>query len=237
MIPAIVSHRSTHTALALAIALGTATCSTPAAKPEETAREQHAGNQARTNQDTMLSHTQVTQAVQATGDLELASWVESPDSYVTRPVTMNELANHQLFRVMPESVSHPMSFLVAVHKESGRAAVTTSNPDAVASLLAGEPGLAQSAELPERVYQLIREESRRQKLLRGPDDLPESLRSQKLPIVPPEAIRNDKGWLVRLSVLDGAGMLQHWTVNLPSAGKASLEQKTVARGLEVDLGP
>lgn len=178
----------------------------------------------------MPSHTQVTKAVNATGDLELASWVESPDSYVMQPVAMSELGNYQLFRVMPDEVSHPMSFLIAVHSNSGHAMVTTSNADAVAVLLAAEPRLAQSTELPRRVYQLIREESRRQLLLRGPEDVPESLRSQNLPIVAPEAVRNDQGWLVRLSVLDGAGMLEHWTVTLPVEGKASFERKTVARG-------
>ncbi len=39
---------------------------------------------------TTLSHTQVTGAVAATSDQELASWVATPDSYVTAPVPMPE---------------------------------------------------------------------------------------------------------------------------------------------------
>jgi hypothetical protein len=223
--------------------LAMVTCSTPSAKPAEQPRELHAPTPvpdhlapAEKRQDIMPSHTQITDAVTATGDRELASWVKSSDSYVTQPVAMTELDHHDIFRVMPVGVSRPMSFLIAVHRD-GRTMVTTSNAHAVAELLAAEPRLAQSDELPERVYQLIRAESRRQRLLRGPEDVPRSLRSQNLSIVAPEVQRSDTGWLVRLSVLDNAGMLQLWTVKLPKKGQASFKRKNVATGLEVDLGP
>lgn len=184
-----------------------------------------------------LSHTQVTGAVAATGDQELASWVATPGSYVTEPVPMRELAHHQLFRVMPGEVSQPMSFLIALHTGSGQAMVTTSNAGALASLLAAEPALASSPELAERVFQLVREESRRQKLLRGPDDLPPSLRAQKLPVFAPEVAREQGGWQIRLAVLDGDGLLQHWKLSIPARGAASLDRQTVASELDVgDMG-
>lgn len=143
----------------------------------------------------------------------------------------------QLFRVMPAEVSHPMSFLIALHTGSGRAMVTTSNAGALASLLATEPALASSPELAERVFQLVREESRRQKLLRSADDLPPSLRAQKLPVFAPEAARDQGGWKIRLAVLDGAGLLQHWKLSIPAHGAASFDQETVASDLDVgDMG-
>jgi hypothetical protein len=180
-----------------------------------------------------LSHNQITEAVAATGDQELAAWVEDPGAYVTDPVSMSELEHHRLFRIMPHEVSHPMSFLIILDTRSGKAMVTTGNAGALASVLAAEPALAGSPELAQRVFQLVREESRHQKLLRGPEDLPASLRAQQLPVFAPEGTRDERGWTFRLAVLDGAGLLQHWQVLIPAHGAASFEQKTVARGLDV----
>jgi hypothetical protein len=186
---------------------------------------------------TAPSHAQIIQAVAATGDQELATWVDEPGSYAVEPVPMSELEHHQVFRVMPAGVPHPMSFLVILDTRSETATVTTSNAAALGPVLASEPALASSPELAPLVYQLVREESRRQTLLRGREDLPAPLRDRQLPVFPPEAVREDGGWRFRLAVLDGAGLLQHWHVHVPAQGAASLEQKTVARDLDVgDMG-
>jgi hypothetical protein len=209
----------------------------PAGGPRDSAPAAAAIPAAEKQRMITLSHNQITEAVAATGDPELAAWVEDPGAYATEPVSMSELEHHRLFRIMPDGVSHPMSFLVILDTRSGVALVTTGNAGALASVLAGEPALAGSPELAQRVFQLVREESRRQKLLRGPDDLPASLHAQQLPVFAPEATRDERGWTFRLAVLDAAGLLQHWQILVPSEGSASFEQKTVAHGLDVgDMG-
>ncbi|MGH3801619.1 MAG: hypothetical protein ACRDTD_16100 [Pseudonocardiaceae bacterium] len=93
----------------------------------------------------------VRDAVASTGDPEIASLTASVDSYVLRPASLQG-GQMQLFNVVLLNVPHPMGFLLAVDRSTGRAVVTSGRPDAVRQVVATDPGLGK----PSAVWELIR---------------------------------------------------------------------------------
>ncbi|MGH2947768.1 MAG: hypothetical protein ACRDPC_16205 [Solirubrobacteraceae bacterium] len=101
--------------------------------------------------DTEPSHQSVREAVTATGDAELDSLIDSAESYVLRPARLQGDV-FALFHVVLLEVSHPMGVLLAVDRGTGRALVTSGEPDAVREVVAADPGLAE----PHAVWELVR---------------------------------------------------------------------------------
>lgn len=93
----------------------------------------------------------VRDAVASTGDPELASLTTSADSFVLRPASLQG-GQMQLFNVVLLDVPHPMGFLIAVDRSTGRAVVTSGRPDAVRQVIATDPRLGE----PSAVWELIR---------------------------------------------------------------------------------
>lgn len=102
----------------------------------------------------------VREAVASTGDPELASLTASAGSYVLRPASLQG-RRMKLFNVVLLDVSHPMGFLLAVDRSTGKAVVTSGRPDAIRQVVATDPGLGE----PSAVWELIRVPSRDGELL------------------------------------------------------------------------
>jgi len=107
----------------------------------------------------------VRRAVAATGDVQLRALIAEQGSYVLRRA---DLAGRRLrfFRAIVSNVAHPAGFLLAFDARSGRAEVTSQRPNAVAWVLSMEPELA----APDVVWELIREPSTPQRLIRAEID-------------------------------------------------------------------
>jgi hypothetical protein len=107
----------------------------------------------------------VRSAVAVAGDVQLGALIAGPGSYVLRPA---DLAGQQLrfFHAILVNVAHPAGFLLAVDPRSGRTEVTSQRPSAVAWVLSLEQELA----APEIVWELIREPSTPQRLIRAEID-------------------------------------------------------------------
>jgi hypothetical protein len=104
----------------------------------------------------------VRRAVAATSDVQLRALIAGPGSYVLRPA---DLAGQQLrfFHAILLNVAHPAGFLLVVDPRSGRTEVTSQRPNAVAWVLSLEQELA----APDIVWELIREPSTPQRLIRA----------------------------------------------------------------------
>jgi hypothetical protein len=111
-------------------------------------------------QESEPSHASVRDAVVATGDPELALWTDSAQSYVLRPARPQG-EKFQLFHVVLVDVPHAMGFLLAVDRATGRARVTSGEPDAVREVVDADPSLAE----PAVVWDLVRAPPRDGELL------------------------------------------------------------------------
>ena len=107
----------------------------------------------------------VRRAVAATGDVQLRSLIAGPGSYVLRPA---DLTGRRLtfFRAILLNVAHSAGFLIAFDPPSGQTEVTSQRPSAVAWVLSLEPELA----APQIVWELVREPSTAQRLIRADAD-------------------------------------------------------------------
>ena len=112
------------------------------------------------------THEEVTGAVAALSDPELAGWVESPTSYVLRPADIAVLRHHAAWYVIPIQISRPMGFYV-VRGPDGAVRVSSEQPKAVYTILRAEPELAISADLPKAVFELLRPQARSLTFLDG----------------------------------------------------------------------
>ncbi len=83
-------------------------------------------------------HDEVVAAVAATGDTEVAGWVEDPAGYVLVPVDLGA-EHHELFAIVPVAADHPTGVLLA--RGDDGIAVTSGRPDVVWQVLRAEPAL------------------------------------------------------------------------------------------------
>jgi hypothetical protein len=140
----------------------------------------------------------VRDAVAATADPQLGALIAGPKSYVLR---LAKLAGRRLafFHVILLNVAHPAGFLLAFDPRSGRTEVTSQRPDAVAWVLSLEPELA----APETVWELIREPSTPQRLIKAHlEDSGDSDARRYL-----------------FDVEDGSGLSARWSLSLTDGGQ------------------
>jgi hypothetical protein len=97
------------------------------------------------------THAQIEAAITATGDPALAGLTSEPGSYVLRRLALQGETVELLTLVFVE-VAHPMSVILATDRQTGRARVTSGQPDAVREVVASDPSLA----APAAVWELIR---------------------------------------------------------------------------------
>lgn len=90
------------------------------------------------------THDEVSAAVAAVADTELASLTESPDSYVLVPVDVASAQHHEFFQLTPLETSHPTGVLLARSVLDGTLVVTSGHPQSVWQVLNADPGLAEA---------------------------------------------------------------------------------------------
>ncbi len=83
-------------------------------------------------------HDEVVAAVAATGDTEVAEWVDDPAGYVLVPVDLGA-EHHEFFAITPVAADHPTGVLLA--RGDDGIAVTSGRPDVVWQVLRSEPAL------------------------------------------------------------------------------------------------
>jgi hypothetical protein len=152
-----------------------------------------------------IDHTHVLAAVAATGDPEIASWVEQPDDYAILPTEIPGLAAHRVVQIVPGHTSHPMGFYLAVDKK-GAGAVLSDQPDAVGRLVWSEPDLAAREDLAGHVLDLV------------------APLADQYAVANPAVRRTADEIVVEADVTDPDGEAMRWVLKMPRAGKATLKK-------------
>lgn len=152
------------------------------------------------------THDQIRFAVAVQADPEFSAWTAQAENYVVRASDKLDLIHHRLFFIMPIHLHHPMSFYVAVDGDNeGR--VMTDNPEGLAWLLAREPELKASEQLPEALVELFRNHNHRLQVIREPEGL--SAIQQARFVAP-----SRQGDTLSFLVLGGGEKLESWTARL-----------------------
>ena len=164
------------------------------------------------------THEQIRFAVAVQADPEFSAWTANAENYVVRASDKIDLINHRLFFIMPIHLHHPMSFYVAVDEDNeGR--VMTDNPEGLAWLLAKEPELMASDQLPEALTELFRNHNSRLQVVQDASGLSES---QQGAFFAPTR----QGETLRFLVLVGGEKLESWEVTL-GAIRVHIDRKRV----------
>lgn len=178
----------------------------------------------------MPTHEEVLRAVRETGDVELADWVQAPEDYSLRPVDIEGVVTHDVFRVMPKHLSHPMSFYVAA-RPGGGAVVTSGNAAGVGELVRSEPGLLQGPKAAARLLELWCDSADACTLVEDGATLAGLPAELSLQVLPSLVERAGSGWRVQMHVLDDAGQLQRWRLDVPAEGSPTATRDTLATGI------
>jgi hypothetical protein len=128
------------------VLIGTLACSGTRVAPLETS---------------MPAHEDIVAAV--ANDPELRNWVATPQDYIVKQATVPGVENHTLWRIIPGDVPHPMSVFVAVPR-SGPPILTSGSAPGVAAVIAAEPRLTALDAQVNAIFELLRDQSRRQTL-------------------------------------------------------------------------
>jgi hypothetical protein len=164
------------------------------------------------------THEQIRFAVAVQADPEFSAWTAQAENYVIRASDKIDLINHRLFFVMPIHLHHPMSFYVAADGDNeGR--VMTDNPEGLAWLLANEPELKASAQLPEALAELVRDHNSRLQVVRDASGLSESQRGAFF-------APTRQGESLQFLVLVGGEKLESWEVTL-GGSRVQIDRKRV----------
>ncbi|MDP2307753.1 MAG: hypothetical protein Q8P18_17140 [Pseudomonadota bacterium] len=175
----------------------------------------------------MPTHDEVLRAVQEAGDVELLDWVQAPGDYTLRRVDFEGLTGHRVFRVMPKSLSHPLAFYVAEGAD-GRAVVTSGHVAGVAELVRSEPGLLRGPGGAARLLELWCDTADACTLVEDGSSLTGVSADLSLQVLPALVEPAGTGWRVQMHVLDDAGQLQRWRLDVPAAGNATASRDTLA---------